>query len=151
MTRAEPRLSHRSRTVLLVAPNPALATVLSVLLRNNGYAVEVVGTYLAAKIRLETHLASLVTEIELGAYNGLQLALHARAEHVGPVVIGPTDVVLEREAAQLGIAYIRKDALSGEELLAAMDKASAASMIEEHAALWATSAPRGAMRRASIH
>ena len=113
---------NRPQTVLVVAATPSLGTRLSSWLEENGYVVRLIKTYAAGKVHLSAHPDFLLTELELGAYNGLQLALHARAERISPIVVGPADPVLQREAAQLGITYICKDQLNGDALRTVMHK-----------------------------
>lgn len=48
----------------------------------------------------------LVAEIKLGEYNGLHLATIARSLGIPAILIGPSDVVLEREADQVGALYL---------------------------------------------
>ena len=53
----------------------------------------------------------LMTDVRLGAYNGLHLVIRARAEHPGMLAIvvdADHDPVLEREANDAGATYVAK-------------------------------------------
>ena len=111
---------QRSRSALVVAATPDLAARLCAWLKPAGWLVITADSYAAAKSRLE--LADLlVTELELGDYNGLQLALRAQNTGVPAVVVGHEDTVLERDAELLGSVYLRKTELDEHRLLAAID------------------------------
>jgi DNA-binding response OmpR family regulator len=112
---------QRSRSALVVAATPALARKLCAWLKWSGWNVITAHSYAAAKVRLEHHFSLLVTELELGDYNGLQLALRAQACNVPALVIGRHDAVLERDAEQLGSTYVRKDELDQHRFLIAVD------------------------------
>jgi DNA-binding response OmpR family regulator len=112
---------HRSRSALVVAASPGLAAHLSAWLKPAGWRIFTANSYAAAKSRLELGADLLVTELELGDYNGLQLALRAQSSGVPTVVVGQEDSVLEREAEQLGSVYLRKTELDEHRLLVAID------------------------------
>ena len=97
-----PRRHH----VVIVAQNPALATALLSWLGSAGYELAIVTTFAAAKALLETEPALIIAEVKLGEYNGLHLALKARAVNIPAIIIGPHDPVLERDAEDLGAAYV---------------------------------------------
>jgi DNA-binding response OmpR family regulator len=97
-----PRRHH----VVIVAQNPALATALLSWLGSAGYELAIVTTFVAAKALLETSPALLISEVKLGEYNGLHLALKARTAGIPSIVIGPHDPVLERDANELGAVYL---------------------------------------------
>ena len=97
-----PRRHH----VVIVAQNPALATALLSWLGGAGYELAIVTTFTAAKALLETNPALIISELKLGEYNGLHLALKARAAGIPTVIIGPQDAVLQKDADELGAAYL---------------------------------------------
>ena len=97
-----PRRHH----VVIVAQNPALATALLSWLGTAGYELAVVTTFAAAKSLLETEPALIIAEVKLGEYNGLHLALKARAVGIPAIVIGPQDPVLQKDASELGASYL---------------------------------------------
>jgi len=88
-----------------------------------GFRVSATGSYHEAKELLQTHPPLvLVTEVRLGAFNGLQLAL--RAESMEPritvvVTSGIEDALLQSEAERTGATFALKP-VTGEELLAAV-------------------------------
>jgi CheY-like chemotaxis protein len=97
-----PRRHH----VVIVAQNPALATALLSWLGTAGYELAIVTTFAAAKALLETQPALVISEVKLGEYNGLHLALKARAAGIPAIVIGPQDPVLQKDADELGATYL---------------------------------------------
>lgn len=97
-----PRRHH----VVIVAQNPALATALLSWLGSAGYELAIVTTFAAAKALLETEPALVISEVKLGEYNGLHLALKARAANIPAIIIGPQDPVLEKDADELGASYM---------------------------------------------
>jgi len=112
---------QRSRSALVVAATPSLATKLCAWLKLSGWHVVTASSYPSAKARLEHRTDLLVTELELGDYNGLQLALRAQGYNVPAIVVGRHDDVLERDAEQLGSTYLRKTELDQQRLLVAVD------------------------------
>jgi DNA-binding response OmpR family regulator len=100
------------RQLLLVAPTADVAEALVAQLASR-HALTVVTTFEAAQERLETHPHLLITELKLGEYNGMQLALRVRDEHTPAIVIGTHDTVWEREARQLGVMYVGDDLPDG--------------------------------------
>ena len=112
---------HRSRSALVVAATPSLATKLCAWLKLSGWHVVTANSYQTAKQRLEHRTDLLVTELELGDYNGLQLALRAQGYNVPALVVGRHDDVLERDAEQLGSTYLRKDELDQQRFLVAVE------------------------------
>ena len=96
-------------SVLLVAPTIELAATLSGWLTDAGFDPTVVASFLAAKPHLERGPSLLISEVRLGTYNGLHLALRAQAHDIPAIVLGEPDPVLERDARQLGAVYLRHD------------------------------------------
>jgi DNA-binding NtrC family response regulator len=96
----------RRHHVVIVAQNPALATALLSWLGSAGYELAIVTTFPAAKALLETEPALVISEVKLGEYNGLHLALKARALGIPAIVIGPQDAVLSKDAMELGAVYL---------------------------------------------
>ena len=101
---------QRSRSALVVAATPSLATHLSAWLKLSGWQVVTVHWYPEAKARLEPHIDLVVTELELGDYNGLQLALRAQTYEVPVLVIGRQDEMFEAgcRAAQFDRTFVRR-------------------------------------------
>ena len=115
---------QRSRSALVVAATPSLATKLCGWLKLSGWQVVAACSYQAAKVRLEHRTDLLVTELELGDYNGLQLALRAQGYNVPAIVVGRHDDVLEHDAEQLGSTYLLKSELDQQRLLVAIRHAT---------------------------
>jgi len=93
------------RNVLLVAPSPHLAVTLVAWLRDAGYEVILVTSFASAKA-LEHGPSLLISEVRLGDYNGLHLAIRARAHDIPAIVVGHSDRVLQRDAEQVGATYL---------------------------------------------
>jgi DNA-binding NtrC family response regulator len=96
----------RRHHVVIVAQNPALATALLSWLGSAGYELAIVTTFAAAKALLETKPALVISELKLGEYNGLHLALKARAAGIPAIIVGPYDPVLQKDADELGATYL---------------------------------------------
>ena len=96
--------------VLVVAPTSPLAANLVEWLTEAGYEVILVTSFLAGKARLELAPSVLISEVRLGDYNGLHLALRAKAGDIPSIVVGNPDPVLEREAERLGVGYLTQRA-----------------------------------------
>ena len=96
----------RRHHVVIVAQNPALATALLSWLGSAGYELAIVTTFAAAKALLETRPALIISELKLGEYNGLHLALKARAVGIPTIIVGPHDPVLQKDADELGATYL---------------------------------------------
>lgn len=88
-----------------------------------GFTVTATDNYHEARNRLAAAPPRvLVTEIRLGAYNGLQLALRAEAAGGRTTVVVTSafpDPVLQRDADRIGVTFAVKP-LTGEALLAAV-------------------------------
>jgi hypothetical protein len=66
----------------------------------------VVASFSEGKRRLDDSPSILISEVRLGDYNGLHLALWARSGNIPAIVLGNADSVLQREAERLGVAYL---------------------------------------------
>ena len=110
-------------SALVVEPNQLdfIATVSA--LTEAGFRVSGTDNYLDAKALLTTEPPLIVvTEVRLGAYNGLQLALRVRSTMPRVSVIvttGYSDSVLQRDAEQAGATFAQKP-LPAAELMAAV-------------------------------
>ena len=96
--------------VLLVAPDPHVAADTLAQLTEAGLRVTVVGTFAAAREQLHARPDLLISEVRLGEYNGLHLALRARSSGIPAIVLGQEDPVMAREAERLGATYFTGDA-----------------------------------------
>ena len=96
---------------LLVVPTAELAQRLFAWLTGADYDVVLVTTFTAAKALLRSGPHVVVSEVRLFEYNGLHLATRAQSIGIPSIVIGHRDPVLERDAQQMGVAYLTPDVL----------------------------------------
>jgi DNA-binding response OmpR family regulator len=92
--------------VLLVAPSPQIAANAMAGLTDAGLRVTVVTSFKAARASLEARPALLISEVRLGEYNGLHLALRARHQGIHAIVLGADDPVTRHEAESIGAEYL---------------------------------------------
>ncbi len=97
---------------LVVEPEERSRVFLASILSSAGLSVTETGTFGRARALLEAQPpALLVTEVRLGAYNGLHLVLLGRSvsPHMTLVVTSRlNDGGLQREAEELGATFIRR-------------------------------------------
>src|SRR5437868_846651 len=105
--------------VLLVVPAPRVASKLAAALTDTGYEPIVCSEFPAAKAVLDTRPDFLITEVKLGAFNGLHLAIRAAGQRTAAIVIGDPDPVLQEEAARQKAAFLTLP-LDSERLLSVM-------------------------------
>ena len=109
-----------SKRVLVVDDDRSLLRLIQHWLATGGYAVEVCASFEDAK----EHLAHsppdvLLTDVRLGAFNGLQLVILAkelRPETVAVVMSAYDDPTLRKEAWLCGASYVQKP-FTGEAIL----------------------------------
>ena len=94
------------RRVLLVGPS-GLVQSLAPILTAAGYELTVVADFGRARALLDSHPDLLITELKLGNYNGLHLAIRAHAANTPAIVVGTPDPVLEAEAERQGATYVK--------------------------------------------
>ena len=114
--------------VLIVADTPALTEDLLGWLVPGGYQSTVATTFASAMIQLRTRPDLVISQLRLGAYNGLHVALRARGGGIPAVVIGQPDIVLEREARQLGATFVKSGEFARERILAVVPELISAEM-----------------------
>jgi DNA-binding response OmpR family regulator len=95
-----------SHKVLVVAQDTRLAMTLVSWLRESGCEPALTTSYSTGRDQLEARPALVIAEVRLGAYNGLHLALRARAKGIPAAVLGDANPTTEREARQVGAAYL---------------------------------------------
>jgi CheY-like chemotaxis protein len=117
--------------VLIVADTPALTEDLLGWLVPGGYQSTVVTTFACAMRQLRTHPQLVISQLRLGAYNGLHVALRARGEGIPAIVIGKADTVLEGEARELGATFVQSDQLARERILALVHELISSEMAVE--------------------
>ena len=97
------------RRILLVAPNPAVGGRIAGWLSAEGHDVRICTSFVDAKPELDRRPPDLlITEVKLGAGNGLHLAIRARHQHprTATIVIGDANSSFDREARQYDASYI---------------------------------------------
>ena len=120
---------NQPKRVFVVDDDRQVLKYLTELLREAGYDTVTCERFADAKTLLSTTRPDLLlTDIRLGAYNGLQLAIFAQSRHPGiPVVVltGYEDPTLREQAAASGATFLVKP-VRREELLAKIAAAMAA-------------------------
>lgn len=101
------------RTILLVSPTPSMAKSLSSHIRRMGHRLVVAKTFDAAKRHLIDLPHLLVTELKLGAYNGLHLALRAGATAIPALVIANES--FEHEVEQVGAVRVSEESVASDD------------------------------------
>jgi DNA-binding NtrC family response regulator len=106
--------------VVIVDDNIPLLEALGQLVERAGHDVMMFSGFLPAKKYLETaRIDVLVTDVRLGAFNGLQLVMTAKKDYPETSAIvfsGFEDPVLRRDAAKMGAAFCLKP-VAAEQLL----------------------------------
>jgi len=103
--------SDTSAAILLVCPDPGERLQLESWLSDAGHLVVSADDFAAASGLLESCRPDLViTDLRLGAYNGLHLAIRARfgPSRVPCIVLGDPDRVLEADAGRIDAVYLRR-------------------------------------------
>ena len=100
------------KRIFIVDDERHVLRYLAELLQGAGFDTIACERFLDAKALLATTRPDLLlTDIRLGAYNGLQLAIYARDHHPGlPVIVltGYEDPTLREEASHAGAQYLVK-------------------------------------------
>jgi DNA-binding NtrC family response regulator len=108
-------------TVLVVAATAELTRRLERTLCSGAWQPTFVTTFAKAKRHLDgEHPDLLISEIKLGEYNGLHLALRVAAVGIPAIVVG--DPAFAGEAEQLGAMWLSPTEASGEHLSATMNR-----------------------------
>jgi two-component system, response regulator YesN len=118
------QMSDLSQRVLIVDDEPGLLDAMETAFRRAGRNVVAARTFEEARSRLLAEdFHCLITDVRLGAFNGIQLAVIARnrSPKMGIIVFsGFDDAVLREEAAHLGASYLVKP-VTAEHLLQLVD------------------------------
>ena len=100
------------KQVLIVDDDEAVLGMFTGLLRNAGHEVTAFSRFEEAKAYLSKAKPDvLISDVRLGAFNGLQLVVYAKLEHpdmIAIVLTGFDDPVLRTEAAHAGASYLVK-------------------------------------------
>ena len=115
-------MTHPGHKFLVVAQTTTLASALVAWLGESPNELVLANTYAGAKLQLTAHPDVLITEVKLGEYNGLHLALRGQAAGIPTIVLGPMNAGFEREAEQLGATYLTSDDLDSDELVFAIER-----------------------------
>ena len=110
------------RKFLVVAQTTTLASSLVSWLGESPNQLVLANTYAGAKLQLTANPDVLITEVKLGEYNGLHLALRGQAAGIPTIVLGPINHGFEREAESLGATYLASDDLDADELAFAIER-----------------------------
>ena len=98
--------------ILVVDDDPAALVGLVELLQQAGYAAIGASSFVEAKQRLAERAPDLlITDVRLGAFNGLQLVVRGRIQHpemAAIVTTGFSDAVIESEARRHGAVFFVK-------------------------------------------
>jgi DNA-binding NtrC family response regulator len=120
------------KTVLLVDDDAQLLTAIRQWLEGAGYQVVSCGRFEDARAYLRSHAPDVVlSDVRLGAFNGLQLAIYlaeARPATAVMLMSGYDDPVLRRDADMCGARFFLKP-LDREDLLAGIEQAVASRSI----------------------
>ena len=112
--------SQRRQKILIVDDDPSLLEALERSFIEAGENVVAHGSFEEARRALQTtQFDALITDVRLGAFNGLQLAVISRDTYPGIRLIvfsGFDDPVLRTEAEHVGATYIVKP-VTGAKLL----------------------------------
>ncbi len=100
---------RRRLRVLVVMSHPEVAAATRAWVEACGYEAAVCPEFRAASTQLQRTPDLVITEVRLGAFNGLHMAMKALWEGIPAIVLGPDDPVLRREALTMGITYVTPD------------------------------------------
>ena len=122
--------------ILVVAHDTHLASALVGWLADSGNELVFANSYAGGKAQLLSQPDVLITEVKLGEYNGLQLALRGQAAHIPTIVLGPDDLSFEQDAEELGAIYLSSDHLDAEDLAFVIEKALDANRLTPAIPAW---------------
>ena len=121
---------HQINRILIVDDDEPLLRALEMTLSARDKDGEAFSTFEEARRALRARtFDALITDVRLGAFNGLQLAVIARDEqpHIRIIVFsGFEDPVLQAEAKAVGAQYLVKP-VTGAELIRLLDESSTQS------------------------
>ena len=109
------------RSVLVVAVSPDLRQCLERTLGSAAWQPTFVTTFSQAKRQLDAEPPQLlISEIKLGEYNGLHLAVRSLAVGIPAITIG--DSSFSSDAEQVGATWLSPNVASGEQLCETMER-----------------------------
>jgi DNA-binding NtrC family response regulator len=126
----EPALKPSRGHAVVVDDDASVLRLLKDLLASAGFEVEAFNDFQAAKERLKSGgVDVLVTDVRLGAFNGLQLVVRAKTtspDVIAIVLTGFDDSVLHQDAVGVGAHFLLKP-IRVEQLLQLLDATQRAS------------------------
>ena len=78
----------------------------------------VVSSFQAAKVQFQAGTSLLITDLKLGEYNGLHLAVRALAYQIPVLILNDPDFAVESEATKLGASCLATTDINRERVLA---------------------------------
>jgi DNA-binding NtrC family response regulator len=94
------------RRILLVGLPSPLGAAIADAIRHSGHCLSVATTFHSAKSHLSYAPDLVITDLKLGEYNGLQLAMRSLAAGIPVVVVA--DACFERDVEQLGARWMSR-------------------------------------------
>ena len=104
--------------ILVVTPISTRGRDIRTWLSAAGYWVTLASSFPAAKQYLLASPTVLITDLKLGEYNGLHLAVRAATSHTAVLIVSEPNHAVEREAEKLGASYLSTAELTRERILA---------------------------------
>ena len=95
--------------ILVVTPSAEIAQAVRRALGGEDFQIRALTDFASARVAMERHPPDLlISEVRLGAFNGLHLAILARGRHATTrtILIGPPDPVMEAEATRQRVTYL---------------------------------------------
>jgi DNA-binding NtrC family response regulator len=115
------RSAPLQRRILLVGSPSRVGAAIADAIRRAGHCLSVARTFQAAKVNLGYAPDLVVTELKLGEYNGLQLAMRSLAAGIPAVVIA--DESFAREVERLGAVWLSRRAASTTDIQSVLARA----------------------------
>src|SRR5262245_46217626 len=98
-------MTPRARVLLVSAPDGVATTLVSALLATGHQPVLATDFNTGKAVLASDRPDLLITDVKLGAYNGLHLAIRAAGQSTPAIVIGHPDPVLQGDAERQQAAY----------------------------------------------
>ena len=131
------------RRILVVAQTTSLAGALVAWLADSEHELVFANSYAGGKAQLDSMPDVLITEVKLGEYNGLQLALRGQVAGIPTIVLGPDDRGFEDDAESLDALYVPSENLDADDLALVIEHAIDAHRLRPAVPAWATTPSAG--------
>jgi CheY-like chemotaxis protein len=128
------------RAVLLVSPRASLARAIASSIGRLGYPVVIAKSFEEARAWWTSAPQLLVTDLKLGAHNGLHLALRAATTQTPAIVIA--DSSYEQEIEQTGAVWMAPDAALNGDLPAVAGQLLESGAATDRPPIWYEELPR---------